>query len=131
MDFEEISKMAYKNQYLGNNSSILEQLMWYKMKEIYSDYANSNLSFEDSQNKKNKLNSYYKQQIRLQNFYKELKDERYARIKESEEMLKEILKSEKEKIPEKELMEKLIDYVVKITGIVPIRTEYQKNYEVK
>ena len=131
MDFEEISKMAYKNQYLGNNSSILEQLMWYKMKEIYSDYANSNLSFEDSQNKKNKLNSYYKQQIRLQNFYKELKDERYARIKESEKMLKEILKSEKEKIPEKELMEKLIDYVVKITGIVPIRTEYQKNYEVK
>lgn len=131
MDFEEISKMAYKNQYLGNNSSILEQLMWYKMKEIYSDYANSNLSFEDSQNKKNKLNSYYKQQIRLQNFYKDLKDERYARIKESEEMLKEILKSEKEKIPEKELMEKLIDYVVKITGIVPIRTEYQKNYEVK
>lgn len=130
MDFEEISKMAYKKEHLNNNSTPLEQLIWYKMRELYKDYAMHNLSFEESQQKKIKIGAYYRQQIRIQQFDKELHDQRYKNIRESELMLKEILKDIESKKPEKEITKELIEYVVKITGIVPIKTEFENNYEV-
>ena len=130
MDFEQISTMAYQKEYLPNNATILEQLVWYKMKGIYDDYAKGIIDLQQSKAKKASLNSFYLRQIRLENFDKDLHDERYKCIRQSEDILKDILQKEDEKIPEKELTRLLIKYIVKITGIVPIETKYKENYEV-
>ena len=128
MDFEEISKMAYKKEKLSRSNSILEQLVWYKMKEVYEDYNKGKYDFNQSQVNKGKVESFYLQQMRLNKFYEDLKEERYKHIRESEDILKNILKAEQNKVSEKELTEMLIDYIVEITGNVPIKTEYKKNY---
>lgn len=130
MEFEEISKKAYIKDELRDNPTILEQLIWYKMVELYEQYSKGNITLESSIEKKNKIRHFYLTELKNQNFWKELYDERYKNIKESEDMLKDILKKENEKIPEKELIKLLIDYIVKITGIVPIKTSYKSNYEV-
>ena len=129
MDFETISKKAYSGEYI--NGTILEQLVWYKMRDIYKDYEKGILTLQESQVKKAKTDAFYQKQFELDNFYKKIHDERYSNIKESEEILKSILEAEKEKVNEKDITKMLVDYVVKITGIVPIKTEYEKNYEVK
>ena len=108
----------------------MEQLIWYKMVELYEQYSKGNITLESSIEKKNKIRHFYLTELKNQNFWKELYDERYKNIRESEDMLKDILKKENEKIPEKELIKLLIDYIVKITGIVPIKTSYKSNYEV-
>ena len=130
MEFEEISKKAYIKDELRDNPTILEQLIWYKMVELYEQYSKGNITLESSIEKKNKIRHFYLTELKNQNFWKELHDERYKNIKESEDMLKDILNKENEKIPEKELIKLLIDYIVKITGIVPIKTSYKSNYEV-
>lgn len=130
MEFEEISKKAYIKDELRDNPTILEQLIWYKMVELYEQYSKGNITLESSIEKKNKIRHFYLTELKNQNFWKELYDERYKNIRESEDMLKDILKKENEKIPEKELIKLLIDYIVKITGIVPIKTSYKSNYEV-
>ena len=129
--FKVISDMAYKREPLKSYASVLEQLIWYKMKEVYDEYRRGEVSLGESQKRKDKISAFYKQQMRIQNFDKEHHDEIYKNIREADNLLKEILKDEENKIPEKELTKKLVDYVVKITGIVPIKTEYEKNYEVK
>lgn len=131
MEFENISNLAYIKNNLPLSSSILEQLVWYKMKEVYENYAKGIYSLEESKKQKGKVAAFYEQQMRIQNFDKEHHDEIYKNIREADNLLKEILKDEENKIPEKELTKKLVDYVVKITGIVPIKTEYEKSYEVK
>lgn len=131
MDFELISTMAFQRESLPKGATILEQLVWYMTKEIYSDYAKGIIDLEQSKIKKAKINAFYIRQIRLDSFDKELKDERYSKIRESEDLLKDILKKVDEKIPEKELTELLIKYIVKITGIVPLETKYKEKYEVK
>ena len=130
MEFEEISKKAYIKDELRDNPTILEQLIWYKMVELYEQYSKGNITLESSIEKKNKIRHFYLTELKNQNFWKELHDERYKNVRESEDMLKDILKKENEKIPEKELIKLLIDYIVKITGIVPVKTNYEKNYEV-
>ena len=130
MEFEEISKKAYIKDELKDNSTILDQLIWYKMIELYEQYSRGDISLESSIEKKNKIRHFYLTELKNQNFWKELHDERYKNVRESEDMLKDILKKENEKIPEKELIKLLIDYIVKITGIVPIKTSYKSNYEV-
>lgn len=130
MEFEEISKKAYIKDELRDNPTILEQLIWYKMVELYEQYSKGNITLESSIEKKNKIRHFYLTELKSQNFWKELHDERYKNVRESEDMLKDILKKENEKIPEKELIKLLIDYIVKITGIVPIKTSYKSNYEV-
>lgn len=130
MEFEEISKKAYIKDELRDNPTILEQLIWYKMVELYEQYSKGNITLESSIEKKNKIRHFYLTELKNQNFWKELHDERYKNVRESEDMLKDILKKENEKIPEKELIKLLIDYIVKITGIVPIKTSYKSNYEV-
>lgn len=130
MEFEEISKKAYIKDELKDNSTILDQLIWYKMIELYEQYSRGDISLESSIEKKNKIKHFYLTELKNQNFWKELHDERYKNVRESEDMLKDILKKENEKIPEKELIKLLIDYIVKITGIVPIKTSYKSNYEV-
>lgn len=129
MDFETISKKAYLGEYI--NGTTLEQLVWYKMRDIYKDYEKGILTLQESQVKKVKVEAFYKKQYELDNFYKKIHDERYSNVRESEEILKNILEAEKQKVNEKDITKMLIDYVVKITGIVPIKTEYEKNYEVK
>lgn len=129
--FKAISDMAYKREPLKSYASVLEQLIWYKMKEVYDEYRRGETSLGESQKRKGKIAAFYEQQLRIQNFEKERHDEIYKNIREADDMLKQILKCEEDKIPEKELTKKLVDYVVKITGIVPIKTEYEKNYEVK
>lgn len=130
MEFEEISKKAYIKDELRDNPTILEQLIWYKMVELYEQYSKGNITLENSIEKKNKIKHFYLMELKNQNFWKELHDERYKNVRESEDMLKDILKKENEKIPEKELIKLLINYIVKITGIVPVKTNYEKNYEV-
>ena len=130
MEFEEISKKAYIKDELRDNPTILEQLIWYKMVELYEQYSKGNITLESSIEKKNKIRHFYLTELKNQNFWKELYDERYKNIRESEDMLKDILKKEDEEISEKELIKLLIDYIVKITGIVPVKTKYKKNYEV-
>ena len=130
MEFEEISKKAYIKDELRDNPTILEQLIWYKMIELYQQYSRGDITLENSIEKKNKIKHFYLTELKNQNFWKELHDERYKNVRESEDMLKDILKKENEKIPEKELIKLLIDYIVKITGIVPIKTSYKSNYEV-
>ena len=130
MEFEEISKKAYIKDELRDNPTILEQLIWYKMVELYEQYSKGNITLESSIEKKNKIRHFYLTELKNQNFWKELHDERYKNVRKSEDMLKDILKKENEKIPEKELIKLLIDYIVKITGIVPIKTSYKSNYEV-
>lgn len=130
MEFEEISKKAYIKDELKDNSTILDQLIWYKMVELYQQYSRGDITLENSIEKKNKIKHFYLTELKNQNFWKELHDERYKNVRESEDMLKDILKKENEKIPEKELIKLLIDYIVKITGIVPIKTSYKSNYEV-
>lgn len=130
MEFEEISKKAYIKDELRDNPTILEQLIWYKMVELYEQYSKGNITLESSIEKKNKIRHFYLTELKNQNFWQELHDERYKNVRESEDMLKDILKKENEKIPEKELIKLLIDYIVKITGIVPIKTSYKSNYEV-
>lgn len=129
MNFNEISEKAYKNEHLSKDSKILEQLVWYKIKEVYDDYKKGVFDIAESKKRKEKIFAFYIQQDKIENFYKKLNEERYARIRESEDMLKDILKSEREEINEKELTQKLIDYVTKITGIVPIKTEYDERYK--
>ena len=131
MQFENISNLAYIKNNLPLGSSILEQLVWYKMKEVYENYSKGIYSLEESKKQKGKVAAFYEQQMRIQNFDKEHHDEIYKNIREADNLLKEILKDEENKIPEKELTRKLVDYVVKITGIVPIKTEYENSYEVK
>lgn len=130
MEFEEISKKAYIKDELRDNPTILEQLIWYKMVELYEQYSKGNITLESSIEKKNKIRHFYLTELKNQNFWKELYDERYKNIKESEDMLKDILNKENEKVPEKKLIKLLINYIVKITGIVPVKTNYEKNYEV-
>ena len=130
MEFEEISKKAYIKDELRDNPTILEQLIWYKMVELYEQYSKGNITLESSIEKKNKIRHFYLTELKNQNFWKELYDERYKNIRESEDMLKDILKKENEKVPEKKLIKLLINYIVKITGIVPVKTNYEKNYEV-
>lgn len=129
MDFNEISEKAYKNEHLSKDSKILEQLVWYKIKEVYDDYRKGVFDIAESKKRKEKISAFYIQQDKIENFYKKLNEERYARIRESEDMLKDILKSEREEINEKKLTQKLIDYVTKITGIVPIKIEYDERYK--
>lgn len=130
MDFEEISNLAFQKKPLESYRTILEQLIWYKMKDIYEEYRKGESTLEESQIKKNKVCAFYKQELRIANFEKERHDERYKNIRESEQMLKEILNNIKIKKPEKEITKQLIEYVTKITGIVPIKTEFENNYEV-
>lgn len=130
MDFEDISKMAYQREFLTDKATTLEQLVWYKCLDIYQNYSQGIFSLEESKNMKNQLKAYYVNKKRVDNFYKELNEERYKNIRESEDMLIDILKAEEKKVPEKELTKMLIEYVTKITGIIPIKTKYNENYEV-
>lgn len=129
--FKAISDMAYQREPLKSYAPVLDQLAWYKMKEVYEEYRKGNYSLEEAKKRRDKVAVFYEQQTRIQNFDKELHDERYKHVIASEHMLKGIMQSIKDRAPEKELLEKLIDYVVELTGIVPIKTEYKETYEVK
>lgn len=131
MEFEQITDMAYRKDELPNSSSILEQLIWHKMVLIYQDYNKKAIDIDESIKRKEKLKSFFIMQKRLENFYKDLHDERYKNIRECEDMLKELQKAEENEVSEKELLKMCIDYISKITGIIPIKTLYTKHYEVK
>lgn len=92
MDFEIISKLAYRESQMPNNATNLELLIYYMLKDLYNKHYQGKISDEMGKNEKNKIQAFYVEQLKQENFYHQLMKELSENIKIAEDDVRKITK---------------------------------------
>lgn len=112
MDFETISKLAYREGQMPKNISNLEQLIYYMLKDLYNRHYSGKISEEEGKKEKKKIEVFYEEQLRTEKFNKELMTDISNNIKTAEDDVCTIMKMAKEK----ETPEKILPIALKCIG---------------
>lgn len=128
MDFEKISFIAFKEEDMPEQSSLVELLTYYRLKELYIKHYKKQINSEEAKKEKQKIKAFYDKQVSMDNFDSELRKQVSDNIVASEDEVVQMIKSMNNKADIKQICDIAISCVAHLTNNTMLEKIYKENY---
>ena len=128
MDFEKIALIAFKEEKMPENSTNVELVTYYMLKELYIKHYKKQINDEQGQEEKRRIKSYYDKNTALEKFDRDLNKRVADNILKGSHNVTELGKMMKEKRPEKELLNVAMECIANLTDNPLFFQSYKENY---
>lgn len=128
MDFDKISLIAFKEENMPNDSTILELLIYYMIKELYIKHYRKQINTEDAEKEKNKIKAYYEKELKNINFKESLYKKAIDNMTKSDYEIIQLIKLINKNEDIKEILDIAISCISNITSNLPLLTTYKEKY---